>query len=68
MSTTSWTQADLDAIEKAIASGALSVRYADKSVTYRTLTEMNTIRDQIRRALGKTSKTQRVYPSHSKGL
>lgn len=36
-----WTQADLDAIKAAMATGALSVRYSDgRSVTYRSLAEM----------------------------
>ena len=35
-----WTQTDIDKLRAAIATGALSVRYADKSVTYRSLAEM----------------------------
>lgn len=41
-----WTQADLDALKRAIATGALKVRYADgREVTYRTLKEMRAIYD-----------------------
>jgi hypothetical protein len=36
-----YTQADRDALRAALATGALSVRYADgRSVTYRTVDEM----------------------------
>lgn len=39
-----WTQSDLDTLKAAIATGALSVRYADgRQVTYRTLAEMRSI-------------------------
>lgn len=34
------TQADLDALNEAIASGHLRVRYSDKEITYRRLDEM----------------------------
>ena len=38
-----WTQADIDALDRAIATGALSVSYAGppaRSITYRSMTEM----------------------------
>jgi hypothetical protein len=45
----SYTTADLNAINAAIASGATTVRYADGSMaTYRTLAEMIQIREIIR--------------------
>lgn len=47
-----FTQAQLDSIEEAIASGSLTVRYADKMRTYRSLDELFRIRDVIRSALG----------------
>ena len=47
-----WTESDLIILEKAIAQGATRVKYADKEVEYRTLTEMMTIRDNIRTELG----------------
>lgn len=47
--TRSYTAADLNAINAAIASGATTVRYADGSMaTYRTLAEMIQIREIIR--------------------
>ena len=38
-----FTQAELDAIKKAYATGALTVKYEDRSVTYRSLSEMERI-------------------------
>jgi hypothetical protein len=35
-----WTQADVDALEAAIASGELSVRFRDREVTYRSMPEL----------------------------
>ncbi len=62
-----FTTTQLAAIEEAIASGTLTVKYADKQVTYQSTTELLRIRDVIRRELGlvETSST-RVYPSVSK--
>lgn len=45
------TQADLDALDEAIASGTLQVRFADRQVTYRSLDEMLRIRARMDRAL-----------------
>lgn len=47
-----WTQADLDALNKSIASGTTSVRYADRTVQYRSLEEMMKIRMLMRDELG----------------
>lgn len=37
----SYTQEDLDALEKALASGAREVQFRDRKVVYRSLQEMN---------------------------
>lgn len=64
-----WTQTQLDALEEAIAQGALIVRYADKSVQYRSLDEMLQLRDMIRQELGlNKSGGRRLLANHSKGL
>ena len=47
-----WTQADLDAIEEAIASGEKTVQFQDRSVTYRNLDELFRARDAIKASLG----------------
>lgn len=66
----------LNALEGAIAEGALRVKYSDKEVEYRSLTDMLKIRDTMKKALclnppndkkglfgGKRAKME-----HSKGL
>ena len=48
-----FSQSDLDALDKAIATGAMEVRYSDgRQVRYRSLAELRNIRDQIRTELG----------------
>lgn len=46
-----WTLADLEKLDKAIASGANSVRFQDKSITYNSPAEMMAIRNEIARSL-----------------
>jgi hypothetical protein len=46
-----FTQAQLDAIEKAYASGVLVVEYEGQRTTYRSLNEMERIMSKIRLAL-----------------
>ena len=68
MSTT-WTLEDLEKLEKAMAEGALRVKYKDKEVEYRSLSEMNKLRNQMRKALGVSKKNSgRVTAIHDKGL
>jgi len=64
-----YTQAQLDALDAAIASGALSVRYADQQVTYRSLQEMQAIRDKMAAALNPANKNYGSrYLAGTKGL
>lgn len=64
-----WTQTQLDALDEAISQGALIVRYADKSVQYRSLAEMLQLRDLMRQELGLNSPGgRRLLAKHSKGL
>lgn len=62
-----YTQTQLDALEAAIAEGALKVEYGDKKVEYRSLNEMIRIRDVIKAALEGLPAQRRTYASHSKG-
>ena len=57
-----FTQAQLDALETAIASGTLEVKTGDKSVRYHSLDEMIKLRDVIRNQLNADtqSKTSRA--------
>lgn len=54
---TNWTSEDLAAIEEAIACGALEVEYNDRRVRYRSMKDLLTARELIRRCLGLTKKT-----------
>ncbi len=47
-----FTQAQLDAIDTAITSGALSVRFQDREITYRSLKDLLAARTIIATALG----------------
>ena len=65
-----WTTNDLAEINKAIASGTLHVKYADREVQYRSLEEMLKIRDLIAKEVAgseATSPTRRLA-QFSKGL
>jgi hypothetical protein len=69
MSSSVWTQADLDALDQAIAKGVKSVKYTDKEIVYRTLSEMLQLRDFIKNCLTNTSRQRlRTYASTSKDL
>ena len=73
---TGFTQEKLDALECAIAEGALRVKYSDKEIEYRSLKEMMAIRDVIKKELckGKASSNtglfggRRINTVTSKGL
>lgn len=66
-----WTQDDLRAIEEALASGALRVKYIDREVTYQSRADLLATRELIRRALGCAGSglaAGRKYGAYSKGL
>jgi len=70
-----WTNEQLVALDESIALGATTVQYSDRTVTYRSLTEMMRLRDMIRRELGLDGNSDgsigngsRRYYEHSKGL
>lgn len=66
-----WTSAQLSALENAIAQGTLTVEYADKRVTYRSLDDMLKLRDLMRRELNGSEASGlslRVKMKVSKGL
>jgi hypothetical protein len=77
LSGSTYTLDQLEALEAAIAEGALRVKYTDKEIEYRSLKEMKTIRRDMRRALGLESVPsrggglfggKRIIGRHSKGL
>lgn len=69
MATSDDLQAQLTAIEKAIASGVTRVTVDGVGSTeYRTLAELYRVRDQLRRDLGITNTPRRSVASFSSGL
>ena len=52
-----WTQTDLDAIKDAIASGELSVQFADRRVTYRSIAELLQAKAEIEREVNSAAGT-----------
>lgn len=69
MATTSWTQDDLDTIERAIADGVMEVEYdSGRRVRYHSIPQMKQARELIRKALGCTKRTgTRVLARTKKG-
>lgn len=59
-----FTSADIDALDRAIASGELVVRLGDRQVTYRALEELMAARDRISAALEASAGTARAYPRY----
>lgn len=57
-----FTQANLDEINEAIASGALRVEYSNprRTIEYRSIRELKAARDMIREDLGKDSASDRI--------
>lgn len=49
-----WTQTDLDAIERAIATGARRVRFQTHEVEYQSISEMLKARDVIKTEINAT--------------
>lgn len=64
-----FSQADLDRIKRAQASGALVVRYGDgRQVTFRSMEELVQARAIIERELGISSSPTRKVMATSKGV
>jgi hypothetical protein len=68
MTTTPYTQAMVDALKVALASGTLTVSYEGKTVTYRTLSDIQSTINMMQRELDtaagkKSSRTIRVKSS-----
>jgi hypothetical protein len=63
-----FTTADLTAIERAIASGELRVKFSDREVEYRSISELLRAKDTIKTALSQaaSSTTRCTFISHSK--
>jgi hypothetical protein len=59
-----FTQTDLDAVNKAIAAGELSIGLGDMRITYRSLDELIQARAIIEADLASQQATARAYPRH----
>lgn len=59
-----FTTADLDAIDRAIASGELTVRTQDRMVTYRSMPELREARDVVAKSLAAQSGISSSAPRH----
>ena len=57
-----WTTAQRDALAAKIASGELTVRYGDKTVTYHSLSEMRALLAEMNTELGGST----TYPRSSR--
>lgn len=72
MASASTIQTRIDAIEKALATGVLTVRHGETTTTYRSLEEMLKIRadleDQLAIANGTTRRRLRYVYQSGKGL
>lgn len=62
-----FSQEQLTALDEAIAQGVLEVKYADKTVTYRSLNEMMRIRSLMLSSVSSKRPSRRLAV-HSKGL
>lgn len=63
-----WTIEQYNTLNDAIAQGVTQVMYGNKLVIYRSLNEMMTLRDAMKRELGLSTAPKRLFASHSKGL
>ena len=66
-----WTQADIDALERAIAAGqgARSITFSDQSITFNSIAEMLQLLATMRQALATAAGTSSTrYAAFSKGV
>lgn len=64
-----YTQAMLDEIEKAIATGALEIQFQGRRIIYRNLEEMQQIRNEIKAQVeGTARKSRRLKATFRTGL
>lgn len=59
-----YSAAQLAALEAAIASGQLKVRYADQEVTYQSLEAMQSLRNAMLREINAASANPHKQPRH----
>lgn len=59
-----FTQTDLDTLDRAIASGELTVRVGDRLVTYQSFDDMSKRRALIASSIASAAGTPAAYPRH----
>lgn len=62
------TQADYDALKRAMVSGVLEARRGDRTVKYRSMDEMQRALTMMAQELGISRKVNRVFTSFDRGL
>lgn len=62
-----WTLEDLIRIKKAIASGAMRVEYNDRTVVYKSMTDLLKSKQLIEKELGKVKRGGRILCKAGKG-
>ena len=68
MATLLQLQSNLASIENAIASGVTRASYDGKSTEFRSLAEMRSIRDDLKRQLGEPVRSRRTVAAFSNGF
>lgn len=63
-----YTQEQYQALTGAIAQGALRVKYGDKEVEYRSLSEMLRVKALMESELGIAKPRRTTFAQHSKGI
>lgn len=63
-----WTQAQLTALEDAIATGAMRVTHDGKTVEYRSIAEMIQVRNMMRAAMGGTTPPRTTLVRFDRGF
>ena len=63
-----FTDADLAAVRKAIASGVLTVEFSDRRTTYRSIDELLKAEEHIARAISTTPRAKQSFGIAGKGL
>lgn len=62
-----FTQTNLDAVNKAIASGALTVEYDGQKIIYRSMSELLRARELIKSELASTPRVSHSVASFNRG-
>jgi hypothetical protein len=63
---TSWTQADIEALEAAIKRGVLRVRFADREIQYHSVSEMLSLLQSMKSAVDAESSTPVVRTTYAR--